>query len=49
MYYGAEDDPKNPVWVLPARRTIGSQVMIEHSREESSEVDGERGREGGMD
>lgn len=28
VYHDAEDDPDKPLWVLPARRTIGSQVCM---------------------
>lgn len=26
VYYGPEDDPEKPLWALPDKRTIGSQV-----------------------
>lgn len=26
VYRSAEDDPEKPLWVLPGRRTVGSQV-----------------------
>ncbi|CAM9780243.1 unnamed protein product [Ectocarpus sp. 4 AP-2014] len=28
VYYGPEDDPEKPLWVLPDKRTIGSQVRV---------------------
>lgn len=29
VYRSAEDDPEKPLWVLPVRRTVGSQVCCD--------------------
>lgn len=48
VYRGAEDDPDKPLWVLPARRTIGSQVFDDRvGRVNSDEGEIEDGGGGG--
>ncbi|CBN77754.1 conserved unknown protein [Ectocarpus siliculosus] len=44
VYYGPEDDPEKPLWTLPDKRTIGSQVRVRRvdMRKTDFEKDGNR-------
>ncbi|CAB1096165.1 unnamed protein product [Ectocarpus sp. CCAP 1310/34] len=44
VYYGPEDDPEKPLWALPDKRTIGSQVRVRRvdMRKTDVEKDGNR-------
>lgn len=49
MYRSSEDDPEKPVWALPGRRTIGSQVTRGFVWEEGMGGGGGGGRSAAAD